>query len=132
MTTNITKHHTKNPLFFIFTITYFISTINNILKFFILIKYKKLPLQIKILSINIIIPNFLLNNTTNITYNIQYIYPLSTKNTTIYHTIFNTLTTLSILNITTFKINHFLNLKFTLKYQIYTTKKQIITIYIII
>ncbi|XP_052672784.1 melanocortin receptor 5-like [Crassostrea angulata] len=131
MTTDVTKHHTESPLFFVFAIAYFVSAMGNVLGFFVLMKCKKLPLQIKVLSINMIVPDFLLGSATGIAYGIQYVYPLSTGGAAICHAIFDTLTTLSILNITAFGVDRFLSLKFALKYQIYTTKERMIAMCVI-
>lgn len=131
MTTNVTNHHTESPLFFVFAIAYFVSAMGNVLGFFVLMKCKKLPLQIKVLSINMIVPDFLLGSATGIAYGIQYVYPLSTGGAAICHAIFDTLTTLSILNITAFGVDRFLSLKFALKYQIYTTKERMIAMCVI-
>ncbi|XP_048775303.2 melanocortin receptor 5-like [Ostrea edulis] len=128
MAENATLHHLESPLFFVFSVSYLVAALGNVLGFFVLIKCKKLPLQIKVLSINMTVPDFLLGSATGIAYGVQYVYPISKEGESICHVIFDTLTTLSILNITAFGIDRFLSLQFALKYQIYTTTERMITI----
>lgn len=128
MSTNITRHHNESPLFFVFAVAYLVAACGNVLGFFVLIRCKKLPLQIKVLSINMTVPDFLLGSATGIAYGIQYVYPLSDEGAGVCHAIFDTLTTLSILNITAFGVDRYLSLKFALKYQIYTTKERMIAV----
>ncbi|XP_061165051.1 melanocortin receptor 5-like [Saccostrea echinata] len=128
MPDNIYQHHQDSPLFFIFSIAYLVAALGNVLGFFVLIKCKKLPLQIKVLSINMTVPDFLLGSATGIAYGFQYAYPIAKEGEVICHAIFDTLTTLSILNITAFGVDRFLSLKFALKYQLYTTKERMVAI----
>ncbi|XP_062608514.1 melanocortin receptor 5-like [Saccostrea cucullata] len=123
-----TPSHQDNPLFFVFSITYLVAALGNVLGFFVLIKCKKLPLQIKVLSINMTVPDFLLGSATGIAYGFQYAYPIAKEGEAICHAIFDILTTLSILNITAFGVDRFLSLKFALKYQLYTTKERMVAV----